>query len=215
MSGFPAWGSDRGTRNPSWIWPWSPKEFDYRTSTGLGETETPVMEGTNKTLGVPRPRGKEQWPHRSMSAGPSNYLLVLEGLLWVSRGPPQGWGHWQQQSWKVPLVWALLKFAIDPTLEPIDPKTWSPRAKLLTGKGHNPTYQQIFGFKALLSRALSIRARPLGRNGVAIIVNKRIWNAVLGCNLKNDRMIPVYFQDKPFNITVIQVYALTSNAEEA
>ena len=48
-----------------------------------------------------------------------------------------------------------------------------------------------------------------------MIVNKRVRNAVLGCNLKNDRMIPVHFQGKPFNITVIQVYALTSNAEEA
>ena len=51
----------------------------------------------------------------------------------------------------------------------------------------------------------------LRRNGVAIIVKKRVWNAVLGCNLKNDRMISVHFQGKPFNITVIQVYALTSN----
>ena len=55
----------------------------------------------------------------------------------------------------------------------------------------------------------------LRRNGVAIIVNKRVQNAVLGCNLKNDRMISVHFQGKPFNITVIQVYVLTSNAEEA
>ena len=55
----------------------------------------------------------------------------------------------------------------------------------------------------------------LRRNGVAITVNKRVWNAVLGCNLKNDRMISVHFQGKPFNITVVQVYALTSNAEEA
>ena len=55
----------------------------------------------------------------------------------------------------------------------------------------------------------------LGRNGVAIIVNKRVQNTVLGCNLKNDRMISVCFQRKPFNITVIQVYAPTSNAEEA
>ena len=52
-------------------------------------------------------------------------------------------------------------------------------------------------------------------NGVAIMVNKRVQNAVLGCNLKNDRMISVHFQGKPFNITVIQVYAPTSNAEEA
>ena len=55
----------------------------------------------------------------------------------------------------------------------------------------------------------------LRRNGVAIIVNKRVQNAVLGCNLKNDRMICVYSQGKPFNITVIQVYASTMNAEEA
>ena len=55
----------------------------------------------------------------------------------------------------------------------------------------------------------------LRRNGLDIIVNKRVRNAVLGCNLKNDRMISVRFQGKPFNITVIQVYAPTSNAEEA
>ena len=53
------------------------------------------------------------------------------------------------------------------------------------------------------------------RNGVAIMVNKRVRNAVLGCNLKNNRMISVHFQGKPFSITGIQVYALTSNAEEA
>ena len=55
----------------------------------------------------------------------------------------------------------------------------------------------------------------LRRNGVAIIVNKRAPNAVLGCNHKYDRMISVHFQGKPFNITVIQVYVPTSNAEEA
>ena len=55
----------------------------------------------------------------------------------------------------------------------------------------------------------------LRRNGTAIMINKRVQNAVLGCNLKNHRMISVRFQGKPFNITVIQVYALISNAEEA
>ena len=55
----------------------------------------------------------------------------------------------------------------------------------------------------------------LRRNGVAIIVHKRVQNAVLGCSLKNDRMISVRFQGKPFNIAAIQVYAPTSNAEEA
>ena len=54
----------------------------------------------------------------------------------------------------------------------------------------------------------------LRRSGVAVIVNKRVCNAVLGFYLKNDRMISVCFQGKSFNITVIQVYALTSNAEE-
>ena len=55
----------------------------------------------------------------------------------------------------------------------------------------------------------------LRRNGVAIMVNKRVRNAVLGCNLKNDKMISVRFQGKPFNITAIQVYVPTNNAEEA
>ena len=55
----------------------------------------------------------------------------------------------------------------------------------------------------------------LRRNGMAIIVNKRVQNVVLGCNLKNNRMISVHFQVKPFNIMVIQVCAPTSNAEEA
>ena len=53
------------------------------------------------------------------------------------------------------------------------------------------------------------------RNGVAIIVDKRVQNAVLGCNLKNDRMISAHFQGKPFNITVIPIYAPTTNAKEA
>ena len=54
----------------------------------------------------------------------------------------------------------------------------------------------------------------LRRNGVAIMVNKRVRNALPGCSLKNDRMVSVRFQGKPFNVTVIQVYAPTSNAEE-
>ena len=61
----------------------------------------------------------------------------------------------------------------------------------------------------------TVGKKSFKRNGVAIIVNKRIQNAVLGWNLKNDRMISVCFQGKPFNITAIQVYAPTSYAEEA
>ena len=66
---------------------------------------------------------------------------------------------------------------------------------------------------------MTIISTTVGRNplerGVAIMVNKRVRNAVLGRNLKNDRMISVHFQGKPFNTTVIQVYAPTSNTEEA
>ena len=58
-------------------------------------------------------------------------------------------------------------------------------------------------------------SNPSEEMGVVIMVNKRVQNTVLGCHLKNDRMISVRFQGKPFNITVIQVYAPTSNAEEA
>ena len=58
------------------------------------------------------------------------------------------------------------------------------------------------------------RQESLRRNGVAIMVNKRVRNAALGCSLRNNRMISVHFQGKPFNITVIQAYAPTSNAEE-
>ena len=59
------------------------------------------------------------------------------------------------------------------------------------------------------------RQEPLRTNEAAIIVNKRVQNAVLGCNFKNDRMISVHLQGKPFNITVMQVYAQASNAKEA
>ena len=62
---------------------------------------------------------------------------------------------------------------------------------------------------------IKINEEKKERNRVAIIVNKRVWNAVLGCNLKKDRMISVRFQGKQFNILVIKVYAPTSNTEEA
>ena len=61
----------------------------------------------------------------------------------------------------------------------------------------------------------TVGKNSLRRDGVALIVNKRVQNAVPGCTLRNDRMISVHFQGKPFSITVIQVYAPTSNAEEA
>ena len=76
---FPAWGSDKRTGNAQGTWPWRPSGFDYRTYTGLGERQTPVMEGTNKISRAPRPRGKEKWPLRRLK---QTYLMILEGLLW-------------------------------------------------------------------------------------------------------------------------------------
>ena len=58
------------------------------------------------------------------------------------------------------------------------------------------------------------RQESLRRNGITLTVNKRVQNSVLGCNFRNNRMILVYFQSKPFNVTVIQVYAPTTNVEE-
>ena len=63
--------------------------------------------------------------------------------------------------------------------------------------------------------AMILEPKKIKSDTVAIVINKRVQNAVLGCNLKNDRMISVRFQGRPFNITVIQVYTPTSNAEEA
>ena len=81
----------------------------------------------------------------------------------------------------------------------------------------NNVYQRLIHADNLkkISPEYSLKGLMLRRNGVAITVNKRVQNAVLGCNLKNDRMISVHFQGKPFNIIVIQVYAPTTNTEEA
>ena len=61
----------------------------------------------------------------------------------------------------------------------------------------------------------TVGKNPFEKNGIGVTVNKRVWKVVLGGSLKNDRMISLCFQAKPFNIMVIQVYAPTSNAEEA
>ena len=101
-SGFPAWGSGKGPGNPQGIRLWRPVGFDYRTTTGLGETETSLLEDTDKILCVQRPRGKEQWHHRILN---QTSLLVLEGLLGrcgVSSGSPWTRRPWQQQSWGPP-----------------------------------------------------------------------------------------------------------------
>ena len=84
-----------------------------------------------------------------------------------------------------------------------------------TGMGEFNSNEVKFNSSEVKLQIYYCGQESLRRNRIAIIVNKRVRNAVLGCNLKSDRMISVHFQGKPFNITVIQIYAPTSNAEEA
>ena len=109
-SGFPAWGSDKGTRNPQGLWPQRPVGFDYRTSTGLGETWSPVLEGTNKILHEQRPRRGRVIP---LETEP-NYLIVLESLLWSQQGLTTGTGTpvWEGPPWWLPLTMPAELFEI-------------------------------------------------------------------------------------------------------
>ena len=151
-SGFPAWGSDKGTGNPQGIWTWRPVGFDCKTSTRLRVTKTPVLEGTNKTLPTPRLRGKEQWLHRRLN---QKYLLVLEGLLWKHglESAHHGDGDTGTNSLgRYPLgVNPLGSLYRAIGLGHLRPKNY---------QSTNPTHKQIIGFKALLSKALPPRARP-------------------------------------------------------
>ena len=142
ISGFPTWGSGHRRRNSQRIRLWRLARFDCRTSTGLGETETPLLEGTHKAVCASGLRGKEQWPHRRLN---QTYLLVLEGLL-----PRQGVAvaHCRDKdtgsrsSGKYSLAWALLESAISPTKETVASSDGSPQAKQSTGRELCPTHQQ-------------------------------------------------------------------------
>ena len=151
-SGFPAWGSDRGTGDQQRIWPWGPGGFDYRTPRGLGETETPDLEWINKILLSSWPRGEEQWPHRRLN---QNHLLVLEGLLW--RCGPAGAHHRDRSTGTFPLAQALLEFTINPT---IGPQGWVSSGQTTTMEAVQPHPPADNWIKALLSKALPTRARP-------------------------------------------------------
>ena len=136
------WGSGNGRRNSQRIRLWKLVGFDCRTSSGLGETETPLLEGTHKVVCSSGPRGKEQWPYRRLN---QTYLLVLEGLL-QRRGvavPHRGdKDTGSRSSGKYSLVWALLESTISPTKEPVASSAGSPRAKQPTGRELSPTHQQ-------------------------------------------------------------------------
>ena len=157
MSGFPTWGSGNGRRNTQRIGLWRPAGFDSETSTGLEETETPLLEGTHKVLCAPGPRGKEQWPHRRLN---QTYLPGLESLLQrrevaVAHHGDKDTGS--SSSGKYSLTWALLESAISPTKEPVGCSAGSCQAKQPTRREDSPTHQQTRGVKfywALLTRAI-------------------------------------------------------------
>ena len=147
-----------GRRNSQRIRLWRLAGFDCRTSTGLGETETPLLEGTPKVVCVPGPKGKEQWPHRKLN---QTHLLVLEGLLQrqgmaVAHGRDRDTGS--RSSGKYSLVWALPESAISPTTEPVASTAWLPQTKQPTGRELKPTHQQTSGLKFYW--ALPTRATP-------------------------------------------------------
>ena len=161
-SGFLTWESGNGRRNSQKTRIWRLVGFHCKTSTGLGETETPLLEGTHKVVCVSGPIGKEQWPpHRRLN---QTYLLVLEGLL-------QRWGvavahrrdkdSGSRSSGTYSLVWALPESAISPTKEPVASSAGPPQAKQPTGRELSPTHQQTSWLKfywALPTRATASSA---------------------------------------------------------
>ena len=146
-SGFPNWESSNGRRNSQRIKLWRLEGFDCKTSTGLGETETLLLEGTHKEVCTSAPRGKEQWPHRRLN---QTYLLVLEGLLQrqgvagVHSGDKD---TGSRSSRKYSLAWALPESTISPTKEPGRLQCWVASAKKPTGRELCPTHQQTSGLK--------------------------------------------------------------------
>ena len=158
MSGFPTRGCSNGRRNSQRIRLWRLVGFDCRTLIGLGEAETPLLEGTHKVVCTSGPRRKEHWPYRRLN---QTYLLVLEGLLQrqgvaVPHSGDKDTGS--RSSGKYSLVWALPESAISPTKEPVASSAGLPQAKQWTGRELSPTNQQTRGLKFYW--ALPTRATP-------------------------------------------------------
>ena len=157
-SGFPTWGSGKRRRNSQRIRLSRLEGFDYRTLTRLGETETPLLEGTHKVVCTSGPRGKEQWPHRRLN---QTYLLVLDGLLQRSGTTVTHCGDKDtgcRSSGKYTLAWALPESAISPTKEPMSSGAGLPPAKKPTGRELSPMHQQTNRLKFYW--ALPARATP-------------------------------------------------------
>ena len=151
-------GSGNGRRTSQRIRLWRLAGFDCRTSTGLGETETPLLQGTHNVMCVSGLRGKEQWPHRRLY---QTNLLVLEGLLQrqgVAAAHSGDKDTGSRSSGKYSLAWALLESTISPTKELVASSAGSPQAKQPTGRELRPTHQQISRLRfywALPNRATS------------------------------------------------------------
>ena len=132
MSGFPTWKSGNGKRNSQRFRLLRLVGFDCRTSTGLQETKTPLLEGIHKVVCASGPRVKEEWPHRRQN---QTYLLVLEGLLQrqgvgVAHCGDKDTGS--RSSGKYSLAWALTESTISPTKEPVSSSAGLPQAKQST-----------------------------------------------------------------------------------
>ena len=140
MSGFPTWGSGSRRRNFQRIRLWRLVGFHCSTSTGLGETETPLLEDTHKVVCTSGPRGKEQWPHRRLN---QTYLLLLEGLLqrwWAAVAHHGDKDTGGRSSGKYSLVWTFPESGISPTKEPLGSSAWLPQAKQPKGRELSPTH---------------------------------------------------------------------------
>ena len=136
--------------------------FDCRTLTGLGETETPLLEGTHRVVCSSGPRRKEQWPHRRLN---QTYLLVVEHLLQrrgvaVTHCRDKDTGS--RSSGKYTWSWALPESAISLAREPVGSSAGAPQAKQPTGRELSPTQQQTSGLKFYW--ALPNRATPSSTN---------------------------------------------------
>ena len=152
-SGFPTWGSSNRRRNSQRIRLWRLVGFDCRTSTGLGETETPLSEGTHKAECASGPRGKEQWPHRRLY---HTYLLMLEGVLQregVAVAHCEDKDTVSRSSGKYSLVWALPESAISSTKEQGRLQCWLASGQTTNREGTQPHPSADKWIKVLLSSA--------------------------------------------------------------
>ena len=146
MSGSPAWGSGIRGRSPQSIWLWRPAGLDCRSSTGLGEAETPFLEDAHNVLHVPGPRAKavtSQEPRPDLPAS----LGGCPGEAGCGHGSPWGSGDSEECSstWTLEEADVLLGSSAPrpgPTQQPVGSSPGRPQAKQLTGWEHSPTHQQ-------------------------------------------------------------------------